>query len=185
MNMVSWYIEQSKCSTHPEIAGVGGKIRTLKFTFPCNMATRDESERIRLFGTGGKLLAALKRLMANLKNLKKLELIDLMLEPKEAEHLLDEVCEICCLTLRTLVLVNTTRVQYQVLHVGVFLNLQVLANTTVPRKYNGCECSGFSSQPAEFGEWYRRDDWVHQVAAPARFPKQVHSGWFGDQICEW
>lgn len=73
----------------------------------------------------GKLLAALKRLMGNLRKLRRLELIDLMLDPNEAQHLLDEVCEICCLTLHTLVLVNTTRVNYQLLHAGVFLNLQV------------------------------------------------------------
>lgn len=127
MNMVSWYIEQSRLKTikQPGITGVGCKIRTLKFTFPCDMSNRDESERIRLFGTGGKLLAGLKRLMGNLELLKTLELVDLMLDPKEAEHLLDEVCEICNMTLRTLILINTTRVQYQMLHAGIFLNLQV------------------------------------------------------------
>lgn len=123
MNMISWYIEQ----TNNEIAesGVGVNIKSLKFTFPCNMSNREESERIRLFGTGGKLLDALKRLMRNLKKLKRLELIDLMLDPNEAQYLLDGVCDICCLTLRTLILINTTRVQYQILHVGIFLNLQV------------------------------------------------------------
>lgn len=125
MNMVSWYTEQARNSETSECGGVGSNINTLKFTFPCNMTTRDDTERIRLFGTGGKLLAALKRLMANLRKLRRLELIDLMLDPNEAQHLLDEVCEICCLTLRTLVLVNTTRVTYQLLHAGVFLNLQV------------------------------------------------------------
>lgn len=121
MNMLSWYIEQTESTEQ----GVGSKIKTLKFTFPCNMANTEESEMTKLFGTGGKLLGALKRLMANLKKLRRLELIDLMLDPKEAQYLLDEVCEICCLTLRTLILINTTRVQYQLLHVGVFLNLQV------------------------------------------------------------
>lgn len=124
MNMVSWYTEQARQSEKAEV-GVGSNIRALKFTFPCNMTTRDDTERIRLFGTGGKLLAALKRLMANLKKLKRLELIDLMLDPNEAQHLLDDVCEICGLTLNTLVLVNTTKVPYEVLHAGVFLNLQV------------------------------------------------------------
>lgn len=71
-------------------------------------------------------MAALKRLMANLKKLKRLELIDLMLDPNEAQHLLDDVCETCCLTLETLVLINTTKVPYQLLHAGVFLNLQVV-----------------------------------------------------------
>lgn len=123
MNMISWYTEQ----THKDIvaAGVGTYIKSLKFTFPCNMSNRDETERVRLFGTGGKLLDALKRLMGNLKKLRKLELIDLMLDQREAQHLLDGVCETCHLTLRTLILINTTRVQYQIFHAGVFLNLYV------------------------------------------------------------
>lgn len=63
--------------------------------------------------------------MGNLATLRHLELIDLMLEPHEAQHLLDEVCSLCCLTLHTLILINTTKLQYQLLHAGVFLNLQV------------------------------------------------------------
>lgn len=125
MNMLSWYSERAHGTEYEDYV-VGGKIKTLKFTFPCNMANNEDSEMIRLFGTGGKLLGALKRLMANLKKLRRLELIDLLLDPKEAQFLLDEVCEKCCLTLHTLILINTTRMQYQLLHVGVFLNLQVL-----------------------------------------------------------
>lgn len=124
MNMVSWYTEQSKYNDNPEF-GVGKKIHTLKFTFPCDMESGDDAE---LFGTGGKLLAALKRLMSNLKELKHLELIDLMLDPREAQFLLDEVCERCCLTLKTLSVINTTRIQYELFHVGVFLNLKVIFN---------------------------------------------------------
>lgn len=127
MNMISWYIEQTRINKieQSDITGVGCKIHTLKFTFPCDMSTGpEEAERMKLFGTGGRMLAGLKRLMSNLELLKRLELIDLMLDPREAEHLLDEVCEICCLTLKTLILINTTKLQYQILHVGVFLNLQ-------------------------------------------------------------
>lgn len=54
MNMVSWYVEQSEKPTF-EVRGVGCNIHTLKFTFPCNMNSR-EDERIRLFGTGGEIL---------------------------------------------------------------------------------------------------------------------------------
>ncbi|CAH1979516.1 unnamed protein product [Acanthoscelides obtectus] len=122
MNIVSWYTEQREKKENVDV-GIGSKIKYLKFTFPCNMTNRDDSERIRLFGTGGKLLAALKRLMGNLKKLEYLQLIDLMLEPKEAQYLLDEVCEICCLTLKSLRVINATRVPYQMLHMGVFLNL--------------------------------------------------------------
>lgn len=124
MNMISWYTEQRERKENVEL-GVGSNIKFLKFTFPCNMAKGDDTERIRLFGTGGKLLQALKRLMGNLKKLEVLQLIDLMLEPSEAQFLLDEVCETRCLNLRSLHLVNTTKMQYQLLHVGVFLNLFV------------------------------------------------------------
>lgn len=125
MNMISWYTEQEKAAENVQL-GVGGNIETLKFTFLCNMTTRDDTERVRLFGTGGKLLASLKRLMSNLKKLKRLELIDLMLDPQEAQFLLDEVCDKDYLTLNELFLVNTTRVQYQLLHVGVFIHLHTL-----------------------------------------------------------
>ncbi|KAK7872795.1 hypothetical protein R5R35_011919 [Gryllus longicercus] len=120
MNMLSFFAERRDT----ERLIVGPKIRALKFTFPCNMA--DQEEHARIYGTGGRLLEALKRLMGNLKSLRSLQLIDLMLEPVEAQHLLDEVCSLCCLTLETLVVINTTKLPYQLLHVGVFLNLQVL-----------------------------------------------------------
>lgn len=68
--------------------------------------------------------------MKNLTKMKRLELIDLMLDCREAQHLLDEVCELCHLTLTHLVLINTTRIQCQLLHIGVFLNLQVQCTQT-------------------------------------------------------
>lgn len=52
MNMISWYVEQSE-EKNFEMKGVGCNIKSLKFTFPCHMDSREESERIRLFGTGG------------------------------------------------------------------------------------------------------------------------------------
>ena len=124
MNMVSWYTEKQGCD-NLSVAGVGTYIRHLKFTFPCNMANRDDPEHVRLFGTGGKLLEALKRLMGNLKNLRCLEFIDLMLDSKEALHLLDELCTNCGQTLRKLVLINATRYHCPLIHIGVFLNLRV------------------------------------------------------------
>lgn len=124
MNMISWYMEQKEEKENVKL-GIGTNIEWLKFTFPCNMTTRDDTERIRLFGTGGKLLEALKRLMGNLKNLRNLLLIDLMLDPKDAQYLLDEVVSSSCLALKTLYVVNTTKVYYPLLHVGVFLNLHV------------------------------------------------------------
>ncbi|XP_050436850.1 F-box/LRR-repeat protein 21 isoform X2 [Adelges cooleyi] len=116
MNMISFYAEHGQ--------NVGSKISTLHYTFPCNMATsHDESV---LYGTGGKLLEALKRLMGILPSLRRLELIDLMLENIDAQTLLDQVCYYCCTTLSTLVLINTTKQLCQLLHPGAFVNLQVL-----------------------------------------------------------
>lgn len=130
MNMVSWYAEQQG-SDNTSVAGVGTYIRRLKFTFPCNMANRSDPDRIRLFGTGGKLLEALKRLMRNLQNLRCLELIDLMLESNEALHLMDDICVNCTQTLSKLILINTTRYNCPLLHVGVFVNLNVSTSSIV------------------------------------------------------
>ncbi|XP_075220299.1 uncharacterized protein LOC142323877 isoform X2 [Lycorma delicatula] len=99
MNMISYYMELQGTDNWT-IAGVGGNIHTLQYVFPCSMQARDESERARLYGTGGKLLAALKRLMTNLSpSLRHLELIDLMLDSSEALHLLDQVCYDCTLAI--------------------------------------------------------------------------------------
>ena len=124
MNMLSWYTEHQG-SDNTSVAGVGTQIRRLKFTFICNMANRDNPDRTRLFGTGGKLLEGLKRLMSNLVNLRCLELIDLMLDSKEALHLMDDICVNRTQTLSKLVLINTTKEPCPLLHVGVFLNLNV------------------------------------------------------------
>lgn len=73
----------------------------------------------------GQLLAALKRLLSNLTHLRTLKLIDLMLERYDAKHLLDEVLNSCCLVLKVLHLVNVTTVHCPIMHIGLFLNLQV------------------------------------------------------------
>ncbi|XP_053595354.1 uncharacterized protein LOC103577916 [Microplitis demolitor] len=125
MNMISWFSER-QITNDPAVLGVGTNIRHLKFTFPCNMANRDDPEQIKVFGTGGKLLEAVKRLAQNLKNLRSLEFIDLMLDSKEALYFLDTICENCTETLKHLVLINTTKFYCPLLHVGVFLNLNVL-----------------------------------------------------------
>ncbi|XP_063981305.1 uncharacterized protein LOC135164664 isoform X1 [Diachasmimorpha longicaudata] len=125
MNMISWYIENQH-SNDPSLAGVGTQIRHLKFTFPCNMANSNDPEQIKIFGTGGKLLEAVKRLAQNLKCLRYLEFIDLMLDSREALYFLDEICTNCTETLRKLVLINATKFHCPLLHVGVFINLQVL-----------------------------------------------------------
>ncbi|XP_065336018.1 uncharacterized protein LOC135936933 isoform X1 [Cloeon dipterum] len=107
--------------------GIGSRISTLRFTFPCNMAATAREEDEYVFGTGGKLLESFKRLMGGLgATLKHLQLEDLLLERYEALTLLDDVCFSGCEKLRTLTLINVTKIPCQMLHAGVFVNLRVL-----------------------------------------------------------
>uniref|UniRef100_A0A182IL67 Uncharacterized protein n=1 Tax=Anopheles atroparvus TaxID=41427 RepID=A0A182IL67_ANOAO len=128
MSLISWAMEQNARATGcpREWVGCGSRICSLNYIFPCNMALSEDPESVKLFGTGGQLLAALKRLMLCLTALRSLSLVDLILERYEANHLLDEVLESCCLVLRRLCLVNVTTVHCPIMHIGLFLNLQVL-----------------------------------------------------------
>lgn len=121
-------MEQNQCNPNitPEMKGIGGRIRSLDYVFPCNMAYTDDPESIKLFGTGGSMLLSLKRLVSNIRQLKVLKLTDLMLERYEAKHLLDEVLETNCTNLRVLHLINVTSTHCPIMHVGIFLNLQIL-----------------------------------------------------------
>lgn len=153
MTLISWAIEQNQRPKCPrEWLGCGQKIKSLNYIFPCNMASSEDPESIKLFGTGGQLLAALKRLMYNLPHLQTLKLVDLMLERYEANHLLDEVLEACCLVLKRLHLINVTMVHCPVMHIGLFLNLQVgtirpISASCVP--LNASHVLGFLGMPAE------------------------------------
>ncbi|XP_067135359.1 F-box/LRR-repeat protein 3 [Centruroides vittatus] len=98
-------------------------VKNLHFRFACDSASNSSEE---VFGTGGRLLQALKRLMKNLIGLRYLSLQDLLLDTPEAMFLLDDVVQNCSETLRTLRIVNCTKVPYAFMHVGVFLNLKTL-----------------------------------------------------------
>lgn len=128
MTMLSWSMEKGLNSDGPkELLGMGQHIRSLVYVFPCNMAQANDPEGIKLFGTGGQLLKGLKDLLSKLRNLQILKLIDFVLERYEAKHLLDEVLEACCWKMRILNLVNVTSTHCPIMHVGLFLNLQVLS----------------------------------------------------------
>ena len=58
--------------------------------------------------------------------LQHLSLRELLLEPNEAQYLLDDVAINCCQSLVTLKLVNCSREPYPILHAGVFINLKRL-----------------------------------------------------------
>ncbi|GFT61684.1 f-box domain-containing protein [Nephila pilipes] len=101
-------------------------IRTLDFTFGCELSPEVAHGRDKVFGTGGKLLEALKRLMDDLKGLKHLSLQDLLLEKEEAKYLLDDVVYNCGETLKTLKLVNCSKEPYAMLHPVCFVNMHTL-----------------------------------------------------------
>lgn len=67
--------------------------------------------------------------MSNLKNIQILKLFDLFLDRYEAKHLLDEIVYASCQGLRILHLVNVTSTHCPIMHVGLFLNLQILVIT--------------------------------------------------------
>lgn len=104
---------------------MGRRIRSLVYHFPCNMSQPNDPEGLKLFGTGGQLLKGLKELMLRLTDLHTLKLVDFVLERFEANHLLDEVVCSCCTKMRVLNLVNVTTTHCPIMHVGLFLNLQV------------------------------------------------------------
>lgn len=102
-------------------------LRSFDFTFACHLLdTEQQRPHENVFGTGGKLLEALKRLMRSFSGLRHLSLTDLLLDPREAKFLLDDVAERCMTTLKTLKLVNCCKEPHPFLHAGVFLNLSVL-----------------------------------------------------------
>ncbi|XP_075731040.1 uncharacterized protein LOC119180912 isoform X3 [Rhipicephalus microplus] len=106
-----------------------GHLRRFEFTFGCHLLGNNsdgQRQQDSVFGTGGKLLESLKRLMCCFTGLRHLALTDLLLEPHEAKFLLDDVAETCMTTLRTLRLVNCSKEPHPFLHAGVFLNLTVL-----------------------------------------------------------
>lgn len=106
------------------------KLHTLDFTFSCHQTYGREQERggnqELVFGTGGKLLQALKSLISNLKGLQHLTLRELLLEPNEAQYLLDDVAINCCQTLKSLKVINCSKIPYPILHVGIFININKL-----------------------------------------------------------
>lgn len=101
-------------------------VHTLDFTFSCHAAPEANEKNEFVFGTGGKLLEGLKKMVASLEGLKHLSLRDLLLDKTEAMTLLDDVAYSSCETLRSLCIINCTKECYTMLHAGVFVNLKKL-----------------------------------------------------------
>lgn len=108
---------------HNNCPGTLDNVHTLRFWFACHQSERSEEV---VFGTGGQILAMFKKVMGIFSSLRTLELRDLLLEGCEGLQLLDEVCSTCCETLRTLVVINITKLGHTLIHPGAFVNLETL-----------------------------------------------------------
>lgn len=53
MTLIAWYMEQNRDPNGREVISVGGRITSLTFLFPCDMAAVDNPDGVKLFGTGG------------------------------------------------------------------------------------------------------------------------------------
>ena len=99
-------------------------IETFGYTFPCDFARKNNE--IDIYGTGGAILEDMKKLLYKLPGLRRLELHDLELDGHDAAHILDEVSDVCCLTIHDLSLINTSRRPFSLLAVASFVNLRTL-----------------------------------------------------------
>ncbi|KAK8395051.1 hypothetical protein O3P69_006066 [Scylla paramamosain] len=108
---------------HHHCPGTLNYVHTVRFQFACHVI--DRSEEL-VFGTGGQILAMFKQVMGVFAMLHTLELRDLLLDGCEGMTLLDDVCVTCCETLKTLVLINLTKMSHPILHPAAFVNLKTL-----------------------------------------------------------
>ena len=106
-------------------------IKCLVYVFPCDFAKK--RNEVQIYGTGGMILQNMKNLLQCLPGLERLELVDLQLDGMDGtyvtkycrksqvefhfqgEHVLDEVSEVCRFSLKTLKIVNITRMPFSML----------------------------------------------------------------------
>lgn len=101
-----------------------GNVKSFTYVFPCDFARKHDE--VEIYGTGGMILQNMKQLLEYLPGLERLELVDLQLEGADAEHVLDEVGEVCCFSLRCLKVVNISRLPFSMMAVTTFINLRCL-----------------------------------------------------------
>jgi len=99
-------------------------IKCFTYVFPCDFAKKNNE--VEIYGTGGMILQNMKDLLQCLPGLQRLELVDLQLVGGDAEHALDEVGEVCRLSLQTLKIVNISRLPFSMMSVSAFINLRCL-----------------------------------------------------------
>jgi len=99
-------------------------IKCFTYVFPCDFAKK--KNEVEIYGTGGMILQNMKNLLLHLPGLERLELVDLQLDGNDGEHVLDEVGEVCYLSLKTLKIVNITRTPFSMMAVSAFVNLRCL-----------------------------------------------------------
>jgi len=99
-------------------------IKCFTYVFPCDFAKTNKE--VEIYGTGGMILQNMKDLLHCLPGLERLELVDLQLDGGDGEHVLDEVSEVCYLSLKSLKIVNITRTPLSMMAVSSFANLRCL-----------------------------------------------------------
>lgn len=99
-------------------------IKCFTYIFPCDFARKNNE--VAIYGTGGMILQNMKDLLECLPGLERLELVDLQLVGADAEHALDEVADVCRLSLQTLKIVNISRLPFSMVTVSAFLHLRCL-----------------------------------------------------------
>jgi len=99
-------------------------IKCFVYVFPCDFAKK--RNEVEIYGTGGMILQNMKNLLQCLPGLERLELVDLQLNGTDGEHVLDEVSDVCRFSLKTLKIVNITRMPLSMLAVSSFANLRCL-----------------------------------------------------------
>lgn len=99
-------------------------IKYFCYKFPCDFASKNNE--VDIYGTGGMILQNMKNLLECLPGLERLELVDLQLDGNDAEHVLDEVGDVCRYSLRNLRIVNISRLPFSMLSIAGFENLRVL-----------------------------------------------------------
>lgn len=109
-------------------------IRSFSFKWQLHVHVRGEGQTERVFGTGGEMLKTLSLLLSYLHGLTKLSLHELQLEPYECNDFIDDILYKFDSQLKSLCIINLTKVRRPFLQLGLFLFLEHL--TVSPQHLN-------------------------------------------------
>ncbi|KAK6112472.1 F-box-like family protein [Brugia pahangi] len=109
-------------------------IRSFSFKWQLHVHVRGEGQTERVFGTGGEMLKTLSLLLSYLHGLTELSLHELQLEPYECNDFIDDILYKFDSQLKSLCIINLTKVRRPFLQLGLFLFLEHL--TVSPQHLN-------------------------------------------------